>query len=91
MNKIAISAIASLLILLLIINTNFIYFAANNKTGFDYDHTWTKAICNKNVCRDFEIKCLNGEILEMKPITGFVVLDDDWVDERDYEDREKVC
>ena len=96
MKKIVLSVIILISIIflfLIIFNISLTNFAIktneNNKISFDY--SWTKAICEDNKCRDFEIKCLSGELIEMTPISGEVIFDDNWRDLRDEEEREKFC
>ena len=57
----------------------------------DFDYSWTKAICEKNKCQDYEIKCLKGEILEMKPITSLIIFNEDWMDVRKQKEKDKLC
>ncbi len=55
----------------------------NKDDGRYFKHSFTKAFCEGNVCRDFLVECLSDEVLEMKPISGFVTFGSDWVDERE--------
>jgi len=64
--------VVKILILLLLLNSSP-----------DYDYTWTKAVCEDNVCQDFLIKCSEGELVEMSAISGKVVFSDNWVDKRE--------
>lgn len=58
----------------------------------EYDMMWTKAICNDSYCQDYEIYCKNDELIDLKPITGAIlVIDDDWRDPRPKEFRELMC
>jgi len=57
-----------------------------NSNDFGFDYVYTKAICDGNKCRDFEIACLDGEAIRMDPVTGTVTFPFDWVDGR--KDRE---
>lgn len=43
---------------------------------------WTTAICEGNVCRDYLVKCEGEKVIEMRPVTGFVVFPEDWEDTR---------
>lgn len=91
MEKTALVFLSLLLIssVLLILNLTLTGFSIENKNDFDY--TWTKAICEGNTCRDFEIKCLNERVIDIKPISGFVIFNNDWQDLRNEEERRKIC
>ena len=51
----------------------------------EFDYVWTTALCEDNKCRDYEVKCKNGSVLDIKPVTGFVVFGEDWQDLRQNE------
>ena len=46
-------------------------------------YTYTKAICNKTFCQDYEIVCENKEVVSMKPTGKPIQLSEDWRDTRD--------
>ena len=56
-------------------------------------HSWTKAICDKNnFCQDYEIECTGNQLVSMSPITGaFIQQDKTWQDPRTFEHRNRVC
>ena len=47
-----------------------------------FDRTLTKAVCSGQTCRDFLVTCSGSEVLDLKPISGFVTFGDGWVDKR---------
>ena len=55
------------------------------------NYTYTKAICDKNNCQDYEIACNDNETISITPISGRVIFSDDWQDPRDPEEIEKLC
>ena len=55
------------------------------------NYSYTKAICDGNSCVDYEIACNGSELVDMKPVTGAVVLPSDWEDPRDEEMKNKLC
>lgn len=66
--------------LVLVVNQGITGFASQES---EFDYTWTKAICEGNTCRDYEITCKDGEAIEINPVSGFVVFDPDWEDLRE--------
>ena len=71
----------------LLIAIFILFFSLNyDKVEFDFQHT--KAICEKNVCRDYLITCKNSDVTDIVPISGLVIFDEDWQDTR--EDK-KLC
>ena len=66
----------------------FILFFSYSIQGVFVDRTLTKAICFGNLCRDFLVTCFGKEVIDAKPISGFVTFGDEWVDLR--EDN-KIC
>ncbi len=54
-------------------------------------HSYTKAICEGNACRDYEISCQNTQILYKQPITEEVYFSEDWEDPRSEKEKEKLC
>ncbi len=51
--------------------------------GLSKEYSFTRAICNENnKCIDVFVKCLNGEVEEMTPVSGFVSFPFDWEDPR---------
>jgi len=55
------------------------------------NYSYTKAICDKNSCIDYQITCKNGELLDMKPLTEAVILPSNWQDPRTQEMIDRVC
>ena len=47
-------------------------------------YSYTKAICDENnFCQDYEVTCLNGEVIDSRPLSGAVIQhNDDWEDPR---------
>jgi hypothetical protein len=54
-------------------------------------YSYTKAICEKNVCQDYEIACNNGILVYKFPVTEKVYFSKDWKDSRDKEAINKSC
>ena len=52
----------------------------------EFDYQWTKAICDGNKCRDYNVTCKDGKVLDMVPITGEVIFDENWIDPREIND-----
>lgn len=65
------------------------FFVAGYYIMFDteFSGTYTKAVCNGKMCADYEYSCFNGVIVDSKRISGFLVVDEDWVDTRDNENK----
>ena len=53
--------------------------------------TWTKAICNGNICEDYEIACNNKSFVSLFPTGNIVHISTDWKDPRNEEDINKLC
>jgi len=74
-----------LVFIFIIIASNFIlmnYLLESENVGFT--STYTKAICEGQICRDFLIECSsNKKVVSMKSISGFVTFDDNWIDIRE--------
>lgn len=60
----------------------------NGEDIIDFDRTHTRALCSGRTCRDFLVSCSGSEVVELKPISGFVTFGDDWVDLRE---RRELC
>ena len=77
-------------ILFFLVATPLIYISG--KSGEDYFHSHTKAICDgNNFCEDYEIQCNGKKVLSINP-TGFAVqFSEDWKDLRDEEIKKKLC
>ena len=53
------------------------------------EYSYTKAICEGIFCQDYEIFCLNGELIEMTSIEGaWVFHEDGW---EDFRTDEGLC
>lgn len=65
------------------------FFVAGYYIMFDlpFSGTYTKAVCNGNMCADYEYTCSDGIITKSTRISGFLVVEDDWVDIRDRENK----
>ena len=60
----------------------------DNYSNYNSDNrTYTSAVCSGNTCRDYEFKCLNGNVVSSRAISGFVTFSDDWVDLRDDKNK----
>jgi len=56
------------------------------------NYSWTKAICNKTHCQDYEIICDGKEIVTQAPITGAVIkISDTLEDLRDEKNKKEYC
>ena len=53
------------------------------------DYSYTTAICNNNKCRDFVVTCLDGEAINIDPVSGMVIFPSNWEDLR--EERNGLC
>ena len=61
-------------------------FTGNYINEMKESYTYTKAICNAdNECIDVLVRCENGAVLSLIPVTEFVRFDDSWEDLRDEE------
>lgn len=50
------------------------------------DYVYTRAICNGESCRDYEVVCDGDEFVEVREVvSGLVVLDEGWEDFREDE------
>jgi hypothetical protein len=64
----------------------------NSNSSLDYNHSWTKAICNETHCQDYEIYCKDSEFVRQNLITGAVIsIPKGWEDPRNDTMREKIC
>ncbi|HIG52016.1 TPA: hypothetical protein EYQ19_01150 [Candidatus Pacearchaeota archaeon] len=68
---------------------SFYMYKDNSKISLEYDYEWTKAICEKNKCIDYQIKCLKGKVLEINPVSKEVIFSKEWVDKRN--NQNKLC
>lgn len=68
----------------------FSFFIVGYYILFDssFSGSYTKAVCNGNLCADYEFNCFDGIVVDSKRISGFLVIEEDWVDTRD---SENVC
>ena len=69
--------------LLFIVCLSLIVLTSSFSAKKDYERTYTSAVCNGNVCQDYEFSCLDGQIISSRAISGFVTFGDNWVDERE--------
>ncbi|MGV8142031.1 MAG: hypothetical protein ACP5NS_00145 [Candidatus Pacearchaeota archaeon] len=68
------------IMLLTLINFNLL-FRDSLQREFYFD-TYTRALCSGQTCRDFVVSCKGSEIIDIKPISGFVTFGRDWEDRR---------
>ena len=87
--------IALILILLvgnLIFLSSYSLITGNLVTqSYPNKHSYTKAICEKNVCQDYEIACINKTMISQIPVTEKVYFPEDWKDNRSEEAIKKLC
>ena len=91
-----IKAILLLVLLLVFLAGNLAFLMAfrSSITGkaVENKYTFTKAICNSdNYCEDYNISCSNGNLEFMKPTGNAVQFQEDFVDNRSQEERERLC
>lgn len=65
------------------------FFVAGYYVMFDdgFSGSYTKAVCNGNMCADYEFTCSQGIVVGSKRISGFLVVEDDWIDTRNQENE----
>ena len=87
--------IISITLILLIVVVSFNISGLDSEDSgniYDYNHSWTKAICNETHCQDYVIYCNGDEFVRQTPITGAVIsIPENWEDPRDEVLRERVC
>lgn len=54
-------------------------------------YSFTKAICENNVCIDYTIACKGGNVTSITPVSDPVELPPAWQDPRTQEDIDKLC
>jgi hypothetical protein len=91
MDKISKILILILLILVLSISLFVSGFMINNNSGSKINHTLTKAICQGNLCQDYEIACNNKSVVSLSPTGNIVQFSSDWKDPRTYEEINNLC
>ena len=71
--------IVSFLVLASVFNFNL-----TGETVVSHEETFTKAICDdNNLCQDYEIVCMDDEVISAQPITGAIIQQsEDWEDSR---------
>ena len=83
-----------LALILLIGGVFLVIFGEKNLTGrvIISEYSYTKAVCNEsNYCEDYEVVCDAENVKSLTP-TGYVVqLSEDWVDERDDKNFDRLC
>ncbi len=53
------------------------------------NYTWTTAICNsKKECIDVLIKCKDGEVAGIEPISNLTIFSEDWKDYRNLDNKD---
>lgn len=83
MKKISIAIIIALILLV----AGLMYIVYQDRlTGqvVESRYTYTKAVCDENnFCQDYEVTCLDGEVINTQPISGAVIQhSDEWEDPR---------
>lgn len=66
------------------------FFVAGYYIMFDlpFSGTYTKAVCDGNMCADYEFTCFEGIVTNSKRISGFILFDGEWIDSRtDFENE----
>jgi len=92
--KIIILAVILILFVLLFIFINSFNISgfATEEKDYNFNHSWTKAICNETHCQDYEIYCKGNRLVEQIPITGAIIeIPENWIDPRNETMRERVC
>lgn len=77
--------------LLFIINISFDSFDDLNvgeKEIIDFNRTHTRALCSGQTCRDFLVSCSDRDVVELKPISGFVTFSENW---KDLREKKELC
>ena len=86
--------ISAMILLLLLANLLFFltqkYVTMTGNSVLE-KYSYTKAICDKNVCQDYEISCQNNQLIYKQPITEKVYFSEGWKDPRREEDIKKLC
>ena len=65
------------------------FILENNEIGYfdpseiSFDYEYTTALCEGSACRDYVVTCLDGEAINLDPISGMVIFSDDWEDTRE--------
>jgi hypothetical protein len=81
-----------LAIFFVIFSAFLFFFLINFSNDFLDNYSWTKAICNKTHCQDYEIICDGKEIVTQAPITGAVIkISDTLEDLRDEKNKKEYC
>lgn len=57
----------------------------------DREYSFTKAVCEKNICQDYEIACKNKQLIYQKPVSEKIYFPETWQDRRAEEEKEKLC
>ena len=86
--------IAIVILLIIVVGSLFAFVSSGVVFNLEseekpFDYIWTSAICEGNTCQDYEITCLNGEVKNTRPVSGFVTFSKNWEDPR--ENREALC
>jgi len=75
-------------ILLFFITPNLITYAIKE---IEENYTFTKAICEGNICQDFLISCNNGSVESIEPVSNKIQFSDNWEDQRTLEQINRFC
>ena len=84
-------------ILVILVGTLLLNFlnasVSGNSVKKEFDYSFTKAICDgENFCEDYEIKCNGNETIELTPITGaFIQQEENWKDPRNETEINNLC
>ncbi len=80
------------IIFFIIFSIFLLFFSISLSNKFLNNYSWTKAICNKTHCQDYEIVCDGKEIVSAIHITGAtIILSEDWKDPRKNNEKEEFC
>jgi len=54
-------------------------------------YSFTKAICEENICQDYQIACKNEQLIYQKPISEKIYFPENWQDLRSKEEKKELC
>lgn len=91
-------AILLLILCLILLVGNLIFLSSYDlitgniiNKSYPNKYSFTKAICEKNVCQDYEIACINRTMISQIPLTEKVYFPEDWKDNRSEDAIKKLC
>lgn len=69
-----------------------LFFLINFTNKSLNNYSWTKAICNKTHCQDYEIVCEGKKIVSKNPVTGAIInIPNNWEDPRNNKIKRENC